>query len=247
MSMGAERRGGITGCRTRATRPPPAVQRSRARLQPFPCPILRREDVEFLGRKPETGDTPTPPGLISCVTGDPTASDSAKRPPKRPEWPESGLPALDRVGGEHDPDGCHPVGQGPIHGRILKPTPVTAKFPAWRSHEGSRRPDRRPRRGYARPWPPRRGSGVGASRRPPLPWRAGNAGVRGGAAPRQPRSGTRGVWPQRVCWLVSETRLGAQLPDKATGRGSERLLALACAKEGPRDAERRNLVSLWVT
>ena len=33
-------------------------------------------------------------------------------------------------------------------------------------------------------------------------------GVRGGAAPRQPRSGTREAWPQRVCWL---SRLSGQI------------------------------------
>ena len=49
--------------------------------------IVRREDVEFLGRKPETGGTPTPPGLSSGVTGDSTTLNSAKPPPKRPEWP----------------------------------------------------------------------------------------------------------------------------------------------------------------
>ncbi len=63
MSMGAERRGGITGCRTRATRPSPAVRRRERASTRLRSSIIRREDVEFLGRKPETGGTPTPPGV----------------------------------------------------------------------------------------------------------------------------------------------------------------------------------------
>ena len=44
-------------------------------------------------------------------------------------------------------------------------------------------------------------------------------GVRGGAAPRQPRSGTREAWPQRVCWLM-RLRGGrqARLPQPRTLR-----------------------------
>ena len=106
-----------------------ASRRERASTR-FRSSIIRRADVEFLGRKPETGGTPTPPWSSSCVTRDPTASDSAIRPPKRPEWPREQLSGLDRVLGEHDLDGCHPVGQGATHGRILKPGPITAKPPA---------------------------------------------------------------------------------------------------------------------
>ena len=53
----------------------------------FGAAILHREDVEFLGRKPETGVLLPLPGSSSCVTGDPTASDSAKPAAKRLEWP----------------------------------------------------------------------------------------------------------------------------------------------------------------
>ena len=56
-------------------------------------------------------------------------------PPNRPQnaqnGRESGFPGSAGCwGGEHDLDGCHPVGQGPTHGRILNPAPVTAKLPA---------------------------------------------------------------------------------------------------------------------
>ncbi|MDE2764309.1 MAG: hypothetical protein OXK74_16240, partial [Gemmatimonadota bacterium] len=63
-----------------------AATASRSAVESVPRPgfrsSIRREDVEFLGRKPETGGTPPPlRGSSSCVTGDPTASDSTKRPP----------------------------------------------------------------------------------------------------------------------------------------------------------------------
>ncbi len=54
---------------------------------------------------------------------------------------------------------------------------------------GSGRPSRRPRRGFARPWPPRRGSGVGAPPPPAAPVAGRKRRVRGGAAPRQPPAG----------------------------------------------------------
>ena len=63
---GAEHRGRITW--TDCTHGPrgqrqPFSRRER-RLHPFSVPsIIHREDVEFLGRKPETGGTPTPPGV----------------------------------------------------------------------------------------------------------------------------------------------------------------------------------------
>jgi len=70
----------VGGCPRTPERPSRASTR-------FRSPIIRREDVEFLGRKPGTGGTPTPRGSSSCVTGHPTVLDSAKPPPKRPEWP----------------------------------------------------------------------------------------------------------------------------------------------------------------
>ena len=57
---------------------------------PPPCfrgSIIRREDVEFLRRKPETGVLLPLLWSSSCVTRDPAATDSAKPPSRRPEWP----------------------------------------------------------------------------------------------------------------------------------------------------------------
>ena len=57
----------------------------------------------------------------------------------------------------------------------------------------------------------RRGPGgrsTSASALRPAAAAAISVGVRGGTAPRQPRSGTRGVWPQRVCWLGYENASG---------------------------------------
>ena len=39
-------------------------------------------------------------------------------------------------------------------------------------------------------------------RRPPLPWRAGNAGSEGAQPPASLRQGTHGVWPHGVSWLA---------------------------------------------
>ena len=79
-------------------------------------------------------------GSSSCVTGDPTASDSAGPPPKRPEMAVS---AVFRAAGGTGLGCLPPVGQRPIHGRILKPAPVRVKLPAGR--RGSRRQGRRAR------------------------------------------------------------------------------------------------------
>ena len=92
----------------------------------FGAAILHREDVEFLGRKPETGGTPTPPrvefvrysrsrGLGFRQTG--------------PQTPRMALRAVfPRFGGAHGSDSC-PVGQGTTQRQILKPWPVTAGGP----------------------------------------------------------------------------------------------------------------------
>jgi len=64
MSIGAERCGGITGWRTtgHAALAKPFIRREGVST-PFRGSISRREDVELLGRKPETGGTPAPPGV----------------------------------------------------------------------------------------------------------------------------------------------------------------------------------------
>ena len=98
--------------------------------------------------------------------------------------------------------GCHPVGQGPAHGRILKPAPVRAKLPAGepsRDHvgmvvghdeatlgRGSR--DRV------------RGMEHLAARRPRGgPETQGSEGAQPPASLRRGR--TRSVWPHGVNWL----------------------------------------------
>jgi len=64
------------------------------------------------------------------------------------------------------------------------------------------RPDLLSRRGPG-------GRSTSASALRPAAAAAISVGVGGGTPPRQPRSGTRGVWPQRVCWLVSDNASGA--------------------------------------
>ena len=154
---------------------------------------------------------------------------------------------------------CHPVGQGPIHGRILRPAPVTAKFPGWRSGEGSTSAGSSATTGLRSAVAPATEFGVGAPRRPPLAWRAENAGVRGGAAPRQPRSGTHGVWPQRVRWLVSHIHADSRLICTTGSRGRPRLFttptkacpsSILCRTSEPRAANAlrfsaRLLRDLW--
>ena len=159
-----------------------------------------------------------------CVTGDPAASDSAEPPQNAQNRRESGLPS---VGGAWAWTARHRVGQGPTHGRILKPVPVTAKLPA-----GD--PPRITSAGSSATT----GLRVGAPRRPTLPWRAGNAGVRGGAAPRQPPQGTHGVWPHGVTWLVSHNHADSRLICMTGSRGRPELLS---ARRGERSEPERAL------
>ena len=180
---------------TRATRSPSAVESDASTS--FRASIIHREDVEFLGRKPETGGTPTPPGVEFVRCRRSCGLESRRTAPKTPRMDVRAVFRARRGwGGLHGQDACHPVGPRPAYGRTLKPSPVTTKLPAGRSVEDHVRPGRRPRRDSPRPRPRRRGSGGGAPRSPPLLRRAGNAGVRGGTAPRQPPQGTHGVWPQ---------------------------------------------------
>jgi len=67
---------------------------------------IRREAVEFLDRKPETGGTPTPPG-VEFVRYRPSHGLGFRQTvPKRPRM---AVRAVFRVAGH----GCHPVGQRP--------------------------------------------------------------------------------------------------------------------------------------
>ena len=53
----------------------------------FGAAILHREDVEFLGRKPESGGTPTLPGVEFVRYGGSYGLGFRQTAPKRPEWP----------------------------------------------------------------------------------------------------------------------------------------------------------------
>ena len=181
----------------RQPRPP-----SRAHLHPVPQ--LDHPPRGCRAPRPEarTGGTLPLRGSSSCGTRDPKASDSAKRPPNAQNRCESGIPG---VGGAWAWTAATESAKAPRSGGSSSLRAGHGQSSRLAVRRGSSRPGRLPRRGYARPWPPRRSSGVGAPRRPPLPRRAGNAGVRGGAAPRQPPQGTHGVWPHGVRWLVCKS------------------------------------------
>ncbi len=186
---------------TRATRPPPAVGPSRARLT---VSVARSSTVRvsssFAG-SPKPGVLLPLRGSSSCVRGDLTASDSARRPPNAQNRRESGFPGSSgrggmapwmaaahsardpRTGGSSSPRRSRPSS------RLTGPSRITATGSSAKTGAA------------ARPRPRRRGSGGGAPHRPPLRQRGGKLGVRGGAAPRQPPQGTHGVWPQGVSWL----------------------------------------------
>jgi len=53
----------------------------------FGAAILHREDVEFLGRKPETGGTPTPPRVEFVRYSRSYGPGFRQTGPKRLEWP----------------------------------------------------------------------------------------------------------------------------------------------------------------
>ena len=189
---------------------------------PIDTPRLSLARSSTVGMSSSSVGSPQPGVLLPfrgwdwCVTGDPAASDSAEPPQNAQNRRESGLPS---VGGAWAWTARHRVGQGPTHGRILKPVPVTAKLPA-----GD--PPRITSAGSSATT----GLRVGAPRRPTLPWRAVNAGVRGGAAPRQPPQGTHGVWPHGVSG-TSEAQItaGDRVSSIRTARSATPALGLDSA------------------
>ena len=92
---------------------------------------IRREDVEFLGRKPETGGTPTPPGVEFVRY---RGSHGLGFRQTAPQTPRMAVRAVFRArqgnGGSMTWMAATQSAKDPTHGRILKPTPVTAKLPA---------------------------------------------------------------------------------------------------------------------
>jgi len=94
----------------------------------FRSSIIRREDVEFLGRKPETGGTPTPPGVEFVRY---RRSHGLGFHETAAKTPRMALRAVLRVAGH----GCHTAGQSPPYARLLAPSAITAKLPAGRSVE----------------------------------------------------------------------------------------------------------------
>ena len=82
----------LTDCTYGPRRPPPGVQPSRPRFNPV---SVARSSAARMSSSPAGSPKPgvLPPlrGSSSCVTGGPATSDSAKRPPKRPEWPRERL------------------------------------------------------------------------------------------------------------------------------------------------------------
>ena len=137
MSMGAERRGRITvmahtgraGAASRSTvasAPPPRFRGS----------IIRREDVEFLGREPETGVLLPLLGSSSCVYRRSCGHGFRQTALKTPRMAVRAVFRARQGVGEHDRDGCHPVGQR----RRLRADPqalarFTARLPAGRFDE----------------------------------------------------------------------------------------------------------------
>ena len=241
--MGAERRCSITGWRTRATRAPPAFHPSRARLHPV---SVARSSAARMSSS-SVGSPKPVYSYPSC--GRVRALHAILRPripPNRPQdaqnGRESGFPGFRST----TLDGCHPVGQGPIHGRILRPAPVTAKFPGWRSGEGSTSAGSSATTGLRSAVAPATEFG-GWSTSPPAARVAGRKRrVRGGAAPRQPRSGTHGVWPQRVRWLVSHNHADSRVICMTGSRGRPGLFttstkacpsSILCRTSEPRGCE----------
>ena len=105
--------------------------------------------------------------------------------------------------GEHDLDGCHAVGQGAAHGRTLKPATGHGQATGWQGPTRITSAGSPATTGLRSAVAPATVLGGSRTSPPAAPVAGRKRRVRGGAAPRQPRSGTRGVWPQRVCWLVS--------------------------------------------
>ena len=193
MGRGAPDR--ITGWRTRATRPPPTVQPSRVRLHPVS--VARSSAARMASSpvgKPGIGGTPTPHG-VEFVRYRRSHGLGFRR--TAPKTPRMAVSAVFRASGGTGLGCLPPVGQRPIHGRILKPAPVRAKLPAGRrgltSAETGLRSAVAPATGFER-WSTSPAAAPVAGRK-----RRGQRGQ----APRQPPQGTHGVWPHGVRWLVS--------------------------------------------
>ena len=84
----------------------------------FRSPILRREDVEFLGRKPETGGTRTPPGVEFVRYRRSHGLGFHETAAKTPRMAVRAVFRARQGVEGHNLDGWHPVGQGTAHGRV---------------------------------------------------------------------------------------------------------------------------------
>ena len=94
-------------------------------------------------------------------------------------------------------DACHRVGQRPTHGRMLKPAPVTAKFPGWRAVEGSPSAGSSATTGLRSAVAPATGLGDWSTSPPAAPVAGRKRRVRGGAAPPPASAGdARSVAPR---------------------------------------------------
>ena len=78
--------GSPDGARGRRGHRQPFRRRERPSTR-FRSSIIRRADVEFLDRKPETGGTPTLPVVEFVRYRGSYGLGFRQTPPKRPEWP----------------------------------------------------------------------------------------------------------------------------------------------------------------
>ena len=171
----------------------PLSRRDRAST-PFPWLDHPPRGCRVPRPEPATGGTPTPPGVEFVRY---TGSYGLGFRQTAPKTPRMAVRAVCRALGGHggtwmaatrSARGTHPR----TDSQARASSRPSSRLAVGR---GSRRPGRRPQRGYARPLPPRRGSGGGAPRRPPLPWRAGNAGSEGAQPPASLRRGPTGCGP----------------------------------------------------
>ena len=167
---------------TRATRPPSAVQPSRATPPPVSVPrsSTARMSSSSAG-SPKPGVLLPLRGSSSCVTGDPAGLNLAKPPPRRPEWTGERLSGLAGVGGSTARMPATQSARGPLTGGFSSPR---------RSVEDHVRSGRRPRRGGAGPPPRRRGSGGWSA--PQARRSCGGPETRGSEGARPPASLRRG-------------------------------------------------------
>ena len=139
-----------------------------------------------------TGGTPTPPGVEFVRYRRSHGLEFRQTAPKTPRMAVRAVCRARQDMGSTTWMAGTQSAKDPPTGRSSSPRRSRPRF-RLAVHRGPRRRGRRPRRGSARPWPPRRGSRVGAPR-PSAPVAGRKRGVRGGAAPRQPPQGTHGVW-----------------------------------------------------